>query len=78
MRPTFFFDSLAVSGILAYVLMNNEVQFTSTSFEALRITLVVKILATTAYYPQMNGQVKKYNRAIVTRLRLYVSENQKD
>lgn len=39
--------------------------------------LEIKNLTTTAYHMQKNGQAKSYNRNIVTRENLYVSEDQK-
>ena len=65
-------------GLPSMILSDNGVQFTSKFFEAMCTTLGVKHLTTTTYHPQTNGQVERYNRTLVARLRHYVAENQAD
>ena len=60
------------------LLSDNGTQFTSKFFEEICTTLGVKHLTTTTYHPQANGQVERYNRTLVARLRHYVAENQRD
>lgn len=45
-------------------------------FTSLCNYLLFKTLTTTAHHPQINGQMERYNRTIVLRLRLYDIHNQ--
>lgn len=47
-------------------------------FTSLCSNLGVKKLTTTARHPQIDGQVGRYNQTLVSRLRLYIDENQKN
>lgn len=74
-----FIDSwIVLYGILSYVLTYTEVKFTSKLFAVLCTMLRVKHQTTTACHPQTNGRVERYDRTIVSRLRNYDAENQRD
>lgn len=60
------------------ILINNEVQFVSKLFRTLHLFLGVKKLTTTVYHPQTNGEVERYSRPLVARLRHSVPEHQQD
>jgi hypothetical protein len=53
-------------------------QFASKFFLAVCRELGIAKVFTTAYHPQANGQVERYNRTIVNALRGYISERQND
>lgn len=61
-----------------YLLTNSRPQFVSILFMLVRGYLSVRHLTTTSYHPQTNGQAKRFNRSIVTRLRHYVPEHRRD
>ena len=63
-------------GAPRYVLTDNGTQFNAKFFLAVCRELGIEKLFTTAYHPQTNGQVERYNRTIVNALRGYVSERQ--
>ena len=63
---------------LSYVLTDNGPQFAAKFFEAVCIINGIKHVFTTAYHPQTNGQVERFNKTLAARLRHYVSEHQKD
>lgn len=70
-----YFDYWVVPyGIPVYILMEKEVQFTSKLLGAICTILGEKHLTTTAYHPQTNGQVKRYNCMIITQLPQYVAQ----
>lgn len=74
-----FFEHWVIPyGIPKYLLTDNGPQFTSKFFAMICSLLGVKHLTTTAYHPQTKGQVEHYNKTIVTRLRHYVAEHQRD
>ena len=60
------------------LLTDNGPQFTAKFFQAVCAELGVKKVFTTAYHPQTNGQVERYNRTILTALRGYVARRQDD
>jgi transposase InsO family protein len=60
------------------LLTDNGPQFTAKFFQAVCAELGVKKTFTTAYHPQTNGQVERYNRTILAALRAYVSKRQDD
>jgi hypothetical protein len=60
------------------LLTNNGPQFTAKFFQAVCAELGVKKVFTTAYHPQTNGQVERYNRTILAALRGYVARRQDD
>jgi RNase H-like domain found in reverse transcriptase/Reverse transcriptase (RNA-dependent DNA polymerase)/Integrase zinc binding domain/Integrase core domain/Chromo (CHRromatin Organisation MOdifier) domain/Retroviral aspartyl protease len=61
-----------------HALTDNGTQFTAKFFLAVCRELGIAKVFTTAYHPQTNGQVERYNRTIVNALRGYVSERQND
>lgn len=76
---TFFFDHSSVwSGITSYLLTDSDAQFTSPFFVTICPLLSVKHLTTTAYNHQTSSQAKRYKKMILTRLRQYVADDQKD
>jgi RNase H-like domain found in reverse transcriptase/Reverse transcriptase (RNA-dependent DNA polymerase)/Integrase zinc binding domain/Integrase core domain/Chromo (CHRromatin Organisation MOdifier) domain len=60
------------------LLTDNGPQFTAKFFQAVCAELGVKKVFTTAYHPQSNGQVERYNRTILSALRGYVARRQDD
>ena len=60
------------------LLTDNGPQFTAKFFQAVCGELGVKKVFTTAYHPQSNGQVERYNRTILAALRGYVARRQDD
>lgn len=67
-----FIDSWVVFyGIPAYVLTDNEVQFTSKLLAMLLTMLCVKHLTTIVYYSQTNGLVEWDRRTVSTSLMHY-------
>jgi hypothetical protein len=58
------------------VLTDNGTQFNEKFFLAVCRELGIEKLFTTAYHPQTNGQVERYNRTTVNALRGFVSERQ--
>jgi transposase InsO family protein len=67
-----------VYGPPRYVLTDNGPQFTAKFFLAVCRELGIDKVFTTAYHPQTNGQVERFNRTIVNSLRGYVAERQED
>jgi transposase InsO family protein len=53
-------------------------QFTAKFFQAVCGELGIQKVFTTAYHPQKNGQVERYNRTILDSLRGYVAARQDD
>ena len=62
----------------AYLLSDNGGQFASKYFQSICRILGIRNLFTTAYHPQANGQVERFNRTLLSGLRQYVAEHQKD
>jgi hypothetical protein len=60
------------------LLTDNGPQFTAKFFQAVCAELGVKKVFTTAYHPQRNGQVERYNRTILSALLGYVARRQDD
>jgi hypothetical protein len=60
------------------LLTDNGSQFAAKFFQAACAELGIRKVFTTAYHPQTNGQVERYNRTIVEALRAYVSRRQDD
>jgi transposase InsO family protein len=58
------------------LLTDNGPQFTAKFFQAVCSKLEIRKMFTTAYHPQTNGQVERYNRTILASLRGYVSKRQ--
>jgi len=55
------------------ILSDQGPQFTSNFFIAVMKMLGSETVRTTAYHPQTNGQVERYNRTMATQLRQYVA-----
>ena len=69
---------LFVYGPPRYLLTDNGTQFTAKVFLAVCRDLGIAKVFTTAYHPQTNGQVERFNRTILNALRGYVASNQRD
>jgi Integrase zinc binding domain len=67
-----------VNGPPRYALTDNGAQFSAKFFLAVCRELGISKLFRTAYHPQTNGQVERYNRKIINSLRGYVSKRQND
>ena len=74
----FCYHWVFVYGMPKTLLSDNGTQFSSKFFQACCIELGIKQVFTTAYHPQCNGQVERFNRTIVSQLRAYVGEHQND
>jgi transposase InsO family protein len=61
-----------------YLLTDNGAQFAAKFFLPVCRELGSEKVFTTAYHPQTNGQVERFNRTIVNSLRGYVSSRQSD
>ena len=62
----------------AYLLSDSGGQFASKYFQSICRILGIRNLFSTAYHPQANGQVERFNRTLLSGLRQYVAEHQKD
>ena len=62
----------------AYLLSDNGGQFASRYFQAVCSTLGIRNLFTTAYHPKANGQVERFNRTLLSGIRHYVAEHQRN
>ena len=67
-----------VFGPPKYLLSDNGGQFISKFFQSVCNILGTRNLFTTAYHPQTNGQVERYNRTILAGLRHYCAEHGRD
>ena len=65
-------------GIPDTLLTDNGPQFTAKFFAPVGRLLGIRYVLTTAYQPQTNGQAERFNCTLATRLRLYVSEHQRE
>ena len=65
-------------GIPRTLLSDNGAQFASKFFTHVCQTLGITNVFTSAYHPQTNGQVERYNRTLLAMLRNYVNDNQDD
>ena len=65
-------------GAPSYVLTDNGPQFAAKLFEAVCIMICIKHVITTAYHPQTNGQVERFDKTLAAKIRHYVAEHQKD
>jgi transposase InsO family protein len=69
-RSASFCDHWAyVYGPPVSLLTDNGPQFTAKFFQAVCSELGIRKIFTTAYHPQTNGQVERYNRTILASLR---------
>jgi len=57
------------------ILSDQGPQFMSNFFIAVMKMLGIETVRTTAYHPQTNGQVERYNRTMATQLRCYVADD---
>jgi len=57
------------------ILSDQGPQFMSSFFMAVMKMLGIETVRTTAYHPQTNGQVERYNRTMATELRHYVADD---
>jgi len=57
------------------ILSDQGPQFMSNFFNALSQMLGIETVRTTAYHPQTNGQVERYNGTMTTQLRNYVADD---
>jgi transposase InsO family protein len=72
-----FVDQLVhVYGPPVPLLTDNCPQFMAKFFQAACAELGISKVFTTAYHPQTNGQVERYNRTILAALRAYVAKRQ--
>jgi transposase InsO family protein len=60
------------------LLTDNGPQFTAKFFQAACAELGIDKVFTTAYHPQTNGHVERYNRTILAALRAIVAKRQDD
>jgi RNase H-like domain found in reverse transcriptase/Integrase zinc binding domain/Integrase core domain len=60
------------------LLSDNGTQFNSKFFQACCQILGVGQVFTTAYHPQCNGQVERFNRTLLSQLRCYIGDHQDD
>lgn len=65
-------------GVTSYLLTQISPQFVLKVFPIIYGYIAVKHLTTTPYHPQTSGRVERYSRTIVTRLRHYIVEYQRD
>jgi hypothetical protein len=61
-----------------YLLTDKGTQFNAKFFLAVCRELGIAKIFTTAYHPQTNGQVERFNRTIINSLRGYVERRQND
>jgi transposase InsO family protein len=61
-----------------FLLSDNGTQFTAKFFIEVCRELGIAKVFTTAYSPQTNGQVERFNRTILSALRTYVANSQTD
>lgn len=61
----------------AFLLSGNGTQFTSKLFQLMCSTIGVKNLFTATYHPQTNGQVERFNRTLLARIRAFCAEQPK-
>jgi hypothetical protein len=67
-----------IYGAPRLLLSDNGTQFNSKFFQACCQILGIHQKFTTAYHPQCNGQVERFNRTILSQLRKYIGEHQND
>lgn len=63
-------------GIPNTIMTGNGPQFVSNFFAALCASLQTKLVSTTEYHPQTNGNVERFDKTLVARLRHYIDEHQ--
>jgi transposase InsO family protein len=74
-----FWDACVFSyGPPRSLMIDNGTQFNANIFLAVCRELGISKIFTTAYHPQTNGQVERFNRTIINSLRGYVERQQGD
>lgn len=58
------------------LLTYNDPQLVGKFFNAVCVTFGTKLITTTAYHPQMNGQTERFNNTKISRVRHYISKQQ--
>lgn len=71
-------NCVVLSGVPDTILTDNGKQFTSEFVASLCRSMGTSFGTTTEYLPQTNGQVQRYNRTSVARLRHYMEKLQRD
>lgn len=72
-----FVDVWVISyGNLTHMRTENELQVGTKVFVAVAVRMSAKMMTTTAYHPQTNSQVERFNRKIMVRLQHHVAEHQ--
>lgn len=66
------------SGIPAYLLKDNGPHFVSMFFQSVRRTLLMMCLVPNSYRPESSRQVERFNKTIITHLKQYVTEHQRN
>jgi RNase H-like domain found in reverse transcriptase/Integrase zinc binding domain/Integrase core domain len=74
----FFNECRSMYGIPLVLLSDNGPQFASRFFQAVCATVGVEQLFTSTYHPQTNGQVERFNRTVLEKLKHYVTSVQDD
>jgi hypothetical protein len=74
----FCYHWVFVYGMPKTLIFDSESQFSSKLFQACCIDLGIKQVFRTAYNPQCNGQVERFNSKILSQLRAYMGEHQND
>jgi transposase InsO family protein len=59
-----------------FLISDNGTHFTAKLFVEVCRELGISKIFTTAYHPQTNGQVERFNRTILNALRTYVAKSQ--
>ena len=67
-----------VTGTPVKVLSDNGKQFIATFFQSVCRIMGIHNNFTATYHPQVNGQVERVNRTIISALRHYSEEHSKD
>ena len=74
----FCYEWAFIYGPPATLLSDNGGHFTAKFFQDVSLTIGCNNLYTTAYHPRTNGQAERFNRTIISSLRHYVNDEQKD
>lgn len=74
----FSYERVMTCGIPGCTFFDNGQQDMSMFFTLLCMYLKMKRLRTTVFHPQTNGQVERYNKTLVSRLRLHVPNDQQN
>lgn len=74
----FLHDCIILYGKQSYILKGNGTELTNKFVDRPNTDICAKHLIATAYHPQANGQVQRYNNAILMRLLHYVANIQRE